>query len=181
MTNTVSATQLRTLGTRLGDPADLRSFCLQVVNQPFQRYPLAMAELFLGFMCIYLVDDQDLRFMGASDTEYYHLAIKDYPPFDPDDFIFPMTDTDNDLVRAITENKPLHSDGWDTIRRKKSQLEVVRLNQASSGIAQAYSYPLQGTRRGALMFNYYQYADAIGDDQLAFMGEYTELVSKRLA
>jgi hypothetical protein len=91
-----------------------------------------------------------------------------------------MEESENDIVKAVSSNKVIHTNDWSRVRRPKASAETVRLNQASSGIAATYSYPLNGEHRGVMMYNFYQYIDSIGDDQMNFMQRYTELVSKYL-
>lgn len=180
MVKAESATLIAVLQTALQEAPDSATYASLVVNEPFRQAALAMAELFLGFICLYVVDGEDLRLVAASDTEYYHLAVSSYPAFDPANFSLPLSQTDNDIVRAVLTNKPVHTDDWSSVKRPAAAAETVRLNQASSGIAMAYSYPLSGPKPGVLMYNFYQYAEAIGSAQLQFMEQYTELVSASL-
>jgi hypothetical protein len=181
MTDFASAASYQDLRQTLMAAKSPRAYAATVVNAPYDLLPLQMAELFLGFICLYLVEGDEVRFLAASDTEYYQLAIKDYPAFDPNDFRLPLGDTSNDIVRAVVEQKPIHSVDWNNVKRHEAAPETVRLNQATSGIATAYIYPFKTQhQRGALMFNYYQYAEAIGQAQLDFMQHYTDLVSSAL-
>jgi hypothetical protein len=176
-------TALQTIASSLAETPSPKAFAKLVVDEPFRQLPLLMAELFMGFICLYILDEngRKLRLLAASDTEYYHLAVKDYPAFNPDDFALQMSDTKNDLVRAARTNKPVHTVDWSKFRRPLAAPETVRLNQASSGIAATYSYPLTGAAKGVMMFNYFQYADAIGKRQTDFMRQYTDFVSSKLA
>jgi hypothetical protein len=152
-----------------------------IVNAPFE-YPVATAFLFLGFISFFLVDEPKalIRLAGVSDTEYYRLSVADYP-FRPSAFTVRLDNADNAIAAAIREAKvvPLHD--WGKLRRPRARDEAVRLNQASAGIGYSVLYPLPGTVRGALLYNYFQYQDAIGDDQRDFMKAYTNLVANALA
>jgi hypothetical protein len=149
-----------------------------IVNAPFTEQKVEMALLFLGIISFYLIDEprQEVYMVGASDTEYYHLAIKHYP-FDPKEYRLALSATDNPIVQAILQGEAVHYDDWGNLRRPGASVDTVRLNQATSGIAAMYIYPLTGTRRGALMYNFFQYGDGIGAAQLEFMERYTNLVS----
>lgn len=172
-------TAYKALEAAVSSPLSLKNFAKAVVDEPFKNAPLVMAELFMGFMCLYVLDEngKDLRLLAASDTEYYELGVKDYPAFDPNNFVLSMDDTDNDIVRTVISGKPDHTDDWSSVQRAGAATETVRLNQASSGIAIVYNYPLTSKKRGVMMYNYFQYADGIGDDQTDFMQRYTEIVS----
>jgi hypothetical protein len=179
MTQTSPAPDDQILRTTLSAVPPGPAFFQAVVNAPYEQLPLKMAELFLGFICFYIAEGKEARFKAASDTEYYHLSIRDYPSFDPDNFRLPLSDTDNDIVRAIVDQAPVHSLDWSKVKRRDAAVETVRLNQATSGIAAAYVYPFATeSGRGALMFNYFQYPEAIDQSQLDFMQKYTRLVSE---
>jgi hypothetical protein len=149
-----------------------------IVEAPFQN-KLAMAFLFVGFICAYEVDEakSEVQLMAASGTAEYELAIEHYK-FKPSNFHLSLdTDTDNTIVQAVTSGHPQGTSDWLTLSRKRKSAQAVRFNQANSGIAYTAIYPFQATRRGALMFNFYQYADEISKEQRDFMERYTALVS----
>lgn len=175
-------TAYKSLEAALSSRLTLKEFASVVVNDPFEHAPLVMAEIFLGFMCLYVVskDGGQLRLLAVSDTEYYRLGVRGYPAFDPDNFSLPMDNVKNDLVKAVVQDRPVHTADWSSVRRAGTAKEAVRLNQASSGIATVYNYPLTGKQRGVMMYNFFQYADGIGEDQTQFMEQYTRLVSKHL-
>jgi hypothetical protein len=175
-------TAYKSLDAAVVSPLSLKELAKVVVDEPFKSAPLVMAELFLGFMCLYVLDPdgKELRLLAASDTEYYELGVKDYPAFDPDNFSLSMNDTNNDLVKAVISGRPVHTADWSSVRRPEAAAEIVRLNQASSGIATAYNYPLTSKRRGVMMYNFFQYVDGIGEDQTNFMEHYTKQVSEYL-
>jgi len=159
---------------------DQKTLYKHVVNAPFE-YPVATAFLFLGFISFFLVDEAKslIRLVGVSDTEYYRLSVADYP-FRPSAFTVRLDNPDNAIATAVREDKivPLHD--WGKLRRPRARDEAVRLNQASAGIGYSVLYPLPGSVRGALLYNYFQYQDAIGDDQRNFMEAYTNLVADAL-
>jgi hypothetical protein len=164
------------------DKATPKSIYSVIANAPFKN-ELEMALLFLGFICVYVVDEKvnRIRLKAASDTAMYHLAV-DHFSFDAKSYYLEFDkNKDNSIVRAIVKGKPQRTTDWSTLNRGKTPLEIVRLNQASSGIACSVIYPLESTVRGALMFSYYQYPDQIGTRQEEFMRHYTKLVSKYLA
>jgi hypothetical protein len=161
------------------DPADAHS---AIVNVPFNN-ELDMALLFLGFICIFVVEEKLDRIClkAASDTEQYHLAI-DHFKFDPSKYhLYFDKNKDNSIVRAILSNEPQNTTDWNTLNRGKTPSDTVRLNQANSGIAYSVIRPFRSKIRGALLFNFYQYPEQIGQQQENFMERYTELASKYLA
>lgn len=152
-----------------------------VVSVPFEN-GVDMVLLFLGFICLYIVDEKKnkIQLVAASGTEEYRLAIE-YIDFKLEEYVLDFKkNKDNTIVQAITSGKPKHTTDWATLNSGQNSTKSVRLNQANSGIAYTAIYPLQGPTRGALMFNYYQYPDGIGAAQEAFMKRYTKLVSSHL-
>ncbi len=153
-----------------------------IVNVPFED-ELDMAYLFLGFICIYIVDQKSKRvcLKASSDTEQYRLAIERFK-FDPAEYCLDFDkNKDNPIVQAIAANETKITTDWSTLNRGQTATRIVRLNQANSGIACSIIRPFDSKVRGALMFNYYQYSDQIGGPQETFMDRYTELVSNYLA
>jgi hypothetical protein len=135
--------------------------------------------LFLGFICLYIVDESTRRIqlVAASGTEEYRLAVE-YIDFKLKEYSLSFDkNKSNTIVRAIARHKPQHTTDWATLNSGQTSIKAVRLNQANSGIAYTAVYPLPGSIKGAVMYNFYQYADGIGSQQLTFMQQYTELVS----
>jgi hypothetical protein len=152
-----------------------------VVEEPF-RHDRAMALLFLGFISFFVVDAEQEQVVvaGVTHNDYYKQSVANYD-FKPSDYKLPMTSKDNSVIQAITTGQPVSSDNWDTFRRPDIEEGVARLNQADSGIGYSVVYPVEGKVKGALMFNFYQFPEAIGDAQEGFMQKYTELVSQALS
>jgi hypothetical protein len=151
-----------------------------IVNAPFIHNKVAMAWLFLGFICLYLVDENGIivQLMAMSDTEQYRLAVEGYN-FNPADYVLDfVVDKNNPIVQSITIGEPCGTRDWAVLGRSNVRPETVRLNQASSGIAYSVIYPLSSGRRGGVMYNYYQYPDGLGAEQQVFMECYTKLVSE---
>jgi hypothetical protein len=148
------------------------------VDAPFIKLKVEMAMLFLGFISFFLVDEahKKVYLAGTSDTEHYHLSVKDYP-FDPKKFRLDLNDKKNHIVQAIVDKKVVHNNDWGQVSRPEAAVETVRLNQATSGISAVYIYPLTGKKRGALMYNFFQFGDGISKQQLEFMRRYTDMVS----
>jgi hypothetical protein len=169
------------LATQLAAKSNSDTF-KAIVEVPFDN-KLAMGLLFLGFICLYIVDEgkSEIQLMAASGTEEYRLAVERYN-FKPSDFHLGFdTDKENTIVRAIASGQPQDTTDWVTLSRKHSSPEVVRLNQANSGIAYTAIYPFSSPKRGALMYNFYQYPDKINGEQRAFMEQYTELAATSIA
>ena len=138
-----------------------------------------MAFLFLGFICLYVVDEakNEVQLVAASGTEEYARAVERYN-FNLTKFHLSLADNpDNTIVKAIVRSKPQDTTDWVTLSRKGSSPETVRFNQANSGIAYTAIYPFSSPRRGAMMYNFYQYPDKIDDAQREFMQKYTALVA----
>ncbi len=152
-----------------------------IVQVPFD-HERAMALLFLGFISLFVVDEvNQVVVPGAfTENEYYQHSVADYD-FDPTTYKLPLTSTENGVVKAITTGQAVSSDNWDSFRRPNIDEGVARLNQAAGGIGYSMVYPVTGKIKGALIFNYYQFPEAIGEAQKMFMDRYSKLVSKVLA
>jgi hypothetical protein len=165
------------LAARLSAAAK-KDYYQMVVEAPFEN-TLEMALLFVGFICLYIVDEQkqEIQLKGASGTPEYALAVQNYN-FNPAKFHLSFdTDQDNTIVQAIASGQPSGTSDWVSLSRKHKSAEAVRFNQANSGIAYTAVYPFRGLQRGALMYNFYQYAEDMTDEQREFMERYTKLVS----
>jgi hypothetical protein len=152
-----------------------------IVNEPF-KFKVAMAWLFLGFICLYILDDKTaiVQLKAATDSEHYRLSVERYK-FTPEEYRLSLTnDSHNTIIQSIAHGKPETTDDWLTLSRPNTHAEAVRLNQANSGIACSVVYPLSGKVRGALMYNYYQYPMSVGEAQRSFMRRYTKLASEYL-
>ena len=154
-----------------------KAFRQAVVDAPFENR-LEMVLLFLGFIVFYLVDEakQTVHFISASDTEYYHHSVDGYS-FNMKDYALSLDDSENSIVQAITSGQPVGTANWDTMRRPRVDVGIARSNQASGGIGYSMIYPFTGKVRGALMYSYFQEHEAMGEQQPAFMKQYTQLVS----
>jgi hypothetical protein len=152
-----------------------------VVSAPFAN-GRDMVFLFLGFICLYIVDEKTdrIQLVAVSGTEEYRLSVE-HMDFKPEDYTLRFDkNKNNTIVQAVASGKPKHTLDWATLNRGQTPTAAVRLNQANSGIAYTAIHPLLGPTKGALMYNYYQYPDGIGDAQEAFMKRYTKLVSRYL-
>ena len=153
-----------------------------IVDAPFEN-KVGMAFLFLGFICLYIVDEhkREIQLMTASGTEEYSRAVEQYN-FKPANFHLDfVADKDNTIVQAIVTGEPRDTDDWVTVSRQNKSPEAVRLNQANSGIAYTAIYPFSSPLKGGLMYNFYQYPDKIDSTQRDFMKKYTSLVSTYLS
>ena len=148
-----------------------------IANEPF-KHPLEMALLFLGFICFYLVDEdkQTIYIAGVSHNEYYEQSIAGYD-FEPADYHPSLSDPKNIICEAIRTKTETYTEDWGALSRPEAKDGAARLNQASAGIGYTKIYPLTGKTQGALMFNYFQYADGMGSQQDIFMKYYAELVA----
>lgn len=151
----------------------------KLVDAPFSL-KVAMAWLFLGFICVYIVEGDSVQLKAATGSEYYKLAVEHYK-FQPQEYRLDLDkDSSNTIVKAILSGKPETTADWVTVSRLGVEPEVVRLNQANSGIAYTVIYPFSGKVSGALMYNFYQYPASLGKAQWAFMKRYTALASSLL-
>lgn len=159
-----------------------RKALLNLVAQAPFSHDREMALLFLGFISFFVLDDEGKTILpgGVTDNDYYHESIANYP-FEFSKYTVPMSATDNSVVQAIDSGKPVVVSSWETIRRPNIEEGYAGLNQASGGIGCSVVYPLKGKVKGAVMFNYFQYPEAIGDEQETFMRRYADLVSRVLA
>jgi hypothetical protein len=160
---------------------DAQALYQAIVNAPF-AHDRDMAFLFLGFICFFWVDSESniIRAGAATDNEYFKQSIANYN-FTMDEYQVPLSETENSIVQAVISGKPVTSTNWDSFRRPDVEEGVARLNQANSGIGYSAVYPVTGKIKGALMFNFYQFPEAIGEGQATFMEHYSNLVSKALA
>lgn len=160
---------------------DLQALYQAIVSAPFE-YERDMALLFLGFISLFVLDEAEQVVVPGAFTqnEYYQHSVADHN-FDPTTYKLPLSLTDNVVVKAITTGTPVGSDNWDNFKRPHIEEGVARLNQAAGGIGYSAVYPVSGKVKGALIFNYYQFPEAIGEVQSEFMERYSKLVSKALA
>jgi hypothetical protein len=148
-----------------------------IVDAPFD-YRVETAFLFLGFICFFLVDEEQatLCLASASSTEEYERSIQGYN-FDPDSYRIALDSPNSPLVAAINSGEPQNTSDWASLTRPQASENAARLNQANSGVTYSVVYPLTGTTRGVLMYNYVQYQGFIGSEQHGFMEKYTQLVA----
>ncbi len=149
-----------------------------IVNEPFKQR-LAVAEMFLGFMVLLIVDHDknivDRVALSATELADNTLAVS-VKPFE--DIKIPLDDPDNIILKAIKNSKPYDTTDWYYTFTPALTGPQARINQASAGIAYTAIYPLTGfANGGALSFSYYQYGDRIGAEQKDFMTAYTKIVS----
>ena len=152
-----------------------------IVNAPFAN-KLQAVLLYLGFICLYILDEKskEVCLVAVSGTEEYHLSIEGFK-FDPADYRLSFgKDKNNQIIKAIISETQQCTTDWTTLNRGDTPEETVRLNQANSGIACTVIEPFVGPIRGALMFNYYQYREKLGAEQVDFMKQYFGLVSDYL-
>jgi len=161
--------------------ADQDSLSQLIVEAPF-AFEREAGLLFLGFISYFLVDEagQALQLIGVTDNDYYRQSVQGYP-FAVKEYIVPLTATDNSLIQALHEGKPVVSTNWESLRREDAPEGVARLNQASGGIGYSVAYPLTGKTQGALLFNYFGLPENIGEPQDDFMARYAKLVERALA
>jgi len=152
-----------------------------IVDKPFSQ-TVAAAELFLGFMCVFIGNPKkkQVKLMSSSDNDFYHQSIQGYN-FDSKNYhLSYLSDSDNDIVKAILTGKPQFSDDWKSYTRRTSDPEQARLNQANGGIAVNAVYPLDIENGGALLFCFFNYQDSLGSAQKQFMKKYSHLVGEVL-
>jgi hypothetical protein len=161
--------------------ANARQTYSVIANAPFKN-TVDMGLLFLGFIVVYIVDDKtnEIQLKATSRTEEYKLAVERFA-FKPKSYHLNFDkDKHNTIVQAIATGKPQTTCDWVTLNRGETPHDVVRINQANSGIACSIIYPFSSAVKGAMMYNYYQYQEQLGSPQWAFMDRYTELVSTYL-
>ena len=87
--------------------APKKSINKTVVDAPFSN-KIDMAFLFLGFICLYVVDEakNEVQLVAASGTEEYARAVERYN-FNLTKFHLSLADNpDNTIVKAIVRSKP---------------------------------------------------------------------------
>lgn len=149
-----------------------------VANAPFES-AVEMAFIFLGFICFYLVDEdqQQIYLAGVSDNDFYHESVSGYN-FDPALFRIQLDDPKNLIARSIRQNGEVRTEDWEDLSRPEAKDGAARINQATAGIGYSIIRPLTGKNRGAVMFSYYQYQDHDDTQSCDFMERYTKLVSE---
>jgi hypothetical protein len=159
-----------------------RSEALNLVAQAPFAYHREMGLLFLGFISFFVLDDKGTEILpgGVTDNNYYHASVAHYT-FNFSEYRVPMSAKRNSVVQAITSGEPVMVTSWETIRRPKIQKGYASLNQADGGIGCSVIYPLTGKVKGAIMYNFFQYPESIGEPQEAFMHRYTDIVSDTLS
>lgn len=152
------------------------------VNLPFDQ-KVGVVMLFLGFISLYVYDPEagTIRLVANTPTEQYQLAVENYN-FRPESYVLKIKeDASNTIVQAVVRRAPMSTADWGTLSRFNVPPRIAQLNQANSGIAYSAVYPLTGSKfQGAVMYNFYQVPEQIGDRQKDFMERYSDMILARL-
>ncbi|MDL2363222.1 MAG: hypothetical protein QFB86_02475 [Patescibacteria group bacterium] len=153
-----------------------------IVNAPF-HFKVEAAFLFLGIVVLLVVDEATglIDRVALSNTELAeNTTTVSAKPFH--DIKIPLSNAENIIAQAISSKEKQETTDWKYLFTPALTDEEARLNQASGGIAYSAVYPLKDVKTGAAMiFSYYQYLHEIGDQQHAFMDEYSQLCSEALS
>jgi hypothetical protein len=88
----------------------------------------------------------------------------------------------NFIAEAIRSERYQQTSDWQYLFAPTLTPQEARLNQAESGIACSYIYPLIGTRSGGtLVFNYYPALEQLEAQHKSFMRSYSRLVAWALS
>jgi len=152
-----------------------------IVNLPFDQ-PVETAHLFLGIIVLLIANKQrgTIDRVALSKTELAQ-NTKNVSPKPFEEIRIPLDHTENIIAQAIATKSPQSTSDWKDLFAPELTPEEARLNQASGGIAYSAVYPLNAVPDGgAMIFSYYQYPQAIGEAQEAFMQRYSSLCSEAL-
>lgn len=151
-----------------------------IVNAPFKD-KLKASLLGLGIIVFLLVNDatQTIDRVALSKTEPAKGAVRmSVKPFK--DITIPMKANENIIVQAIKTGNYTETDDWQYLFLPALTQEEARFNQAGAGIGYSAVYPLDGKRKGALIFSHFYTPDKIGKAQHTFMDTYAKLVANVL-
>jgi hypothetical protein len=173
----------RALEALLADARTAPKLHQTIVNAPFE-FRAATAFIFLGIVVLLLVDEKTgtIDRIALSDTVHADATQEvSAKPFS--DIRIPLDESENLIARVVRSGKPDGTGDWSGLFAPELTPEQARINQASGGIGYSAVYPLSagGKRKGAMIFSYYQYPEAIAEAQTQFMQTYTALVSQRLS
>jgi hypothetical protein len=150
-----------------------------IVNAPFE-FKMETAFLFLGIIVLLIVDEDtgNIDRVALSKTELAdNTTTVSVKPFH--DIKIPVSYADNTISTAIQTQAMQETTDWKNLFAPAMSAEEARLNQASGGISYSAVYPLSyNKKRAAIIYSYYQYLHEIGDQQHAFMDDYTKLVAE---
>jgi hypothetical protein len=153
-----------------------------IVDAPFE-FKTATAFIFLGIIVLLLVNEEagTIDRIALSDTSHAD-ATKEVSVKPFNDIRVPLGSKNNLIARVIRGNAPEGTADWAELFAPELTPEQSRINQANGGIGYSMVYPLSLAKggKGAMIFSYYQYPEAIAEAQTQFMQNYIALVSKRL-
>jgi hypothetical protein len=172
---------LSDLGQRLDSSSSTDDLYQNIVNVPFDD-KLHTTNLGLVFITLVLVNQKNKTIDRIAMTDNYmaqgarNVTVK---PFE--DLIVSFGHKGNLVVEAIRSGRYQQTNDWNNLLTPVLQPEEARLNQAASGIASSYIYPLPNLKPGgALIFQFYVSMDKISAEHRDFMFRYAKLVSQAI-
>jgi len=152
-----------------------------IVNAPFHDKRVT-TMLGLGFLSFVLVNrkTRTIDRTSISKTDMAQGAIDiTVKPFR--DLKVPIGYKGNAVAEAIRSGRYQQTNDWEYLLTPTLKPEEARLNQAGSGTASSYVYPLTNARDGgAIIFQYFITLDKIENTHREFMFRYTKMVSQIL-
>lgn len=179
--HTDDATYLKQLESQLQTATSDQELFEAIVNLPFQD-KLKASLLGLGIIVLLLINEtsKTIERVALSKTEQAEGAVRmSVKPFK--DIVIPLDADDNIIVQAIKTGKYTETDDWQYLFLPALTQEEARFNQAGAGIGYSAVYPLNGKRKGALIFSHFYTPDKIGERQHAFMRHYSDIVTSCLS
>lgn len=165
--------------TKLKSATSERELHTAIVNSPFD-VPQQAALLFLGIVVLLLVDEQagTVDRIALSDTSHAHATkAVSAKPFEA--IRIPLDEPENLIAQVVRNQQPAGTADWAKLFTPELTAAQARINQANGGIGYSMVYPINGsTKRGALIFSYFDYPENISTPQHEFMDHYASLVSR---
>jgi hypothetical protein len=152
-----------------------------IVDAPF-AYKLETTYLFLGTILLLLINPAQtaIELVALSDTEHA-VGTLGMTSHLPEDITIPVDYPTNIVATAIRLGVPQSTADWHDAFVPSMTAQEARFNQAGGAISYSAGYPLHGSpRKGALLFSFYQYPDAIQSTQHDFMRRYSQIVAQQL-
>ncbi len=177
MRHTISIVKVTKLES-LFNGANKKKLYQSIVDAPFSD-KISVTSIDLGIIVLLLVNNKNKSIdrIAISNTEQALSELKAYTkPFK--EIRIPLKTKGNIISEAIYSGEYKSTENWYCMFNPELTAEQALQNQVSASIETSYVWPLNGKKKGALIFSFYQPNINIGKEHLHFMENYRNLVSK---
>ncbi|HSX47549.1 MAG TPA: hypothetical protein VLF63_02125 [Patescibacteria group bacterium] len=154
-----------------------------IVNVPFYQDKIQTSFIFLGIICLYLVDEKEKNHFkgvahskanfGFNHTQYSFTALNNLK--------FNLNDSQNITAKTIRLGRMGETTDWNELFTPAISTNQARDYQLKSGIEYSAIYPLKSRGGGALIYGFFQNKSFINELQFDFMKKYTKFVDNQLS